>query len=173
MSKTAIFESDNTESPIQTIRQTMQVSLNDGGDAVVSFATNRGKGSGRQEMSVSDFREVVETLQHYADNGISEREEAHLSPADTIRQTIALEDGTLSFRTRSGKGAKPARIPLAQYEEVVELLCGTVDAVEAAGMSLSGAPSDESEDAPDLEDSEPSYEDEADLDDEEDDSDDE
>ena len=142
--KTAIFENDNTESPLQVIRQTMSVSLSDDGEARVSFATNRGKGSGAQVLAVDDFAEVVSTLQGYSDAGIEEREEEQLSPADTIRRTIRIEDGVVSFRTRSGKGAKPAKIPASQFAEVCELLSGTLSAVEAAGQSLS--PADEAAD---------------------------
>ncbi len=143
--KTAIFESDNSESPIQTIRQTMSVSLDDDGCPRVSFATNRGKGSGAQVLAVDDFAEVVETLQSYSDSGIDEREEEQLSPADTIRRTIRVEDGVVSFRTRSGKGAKPAKIPLGQFGEVCELLTGTLSAVQAAGQSLAPAASNEAD----------------------------
>ena len=139
MSKTAIFASENNESPLQTIRQTMQVSLDDSGNPSVSFATNRGKGSGAQSMSVADFRDAVDCLQYYVDNGIQESDAPTLSPAETIRQTISLSEGEVTFRTRSGKGSKPAKIPLAQFEEVVALLSGTVAAVEAAGGSLSPA----------------------------------
>jgi len=145
--KTAIFSNENTESPLQVIRQTMSVALSDEGAARVSFATNRGKGSGAQVINVDDYADVVSTLQDYADAGIEEREEEQLSPAETIRRTIRVEDGMVSFRTRSGKGAKPAKIPLAQFSEVCELLSGTVDAVQSAGQSL--APADE---APELED---------------------
>ncbi|MAG24230.1 hypothetical protein CMI47_01495 [Candidatus Pacearchaeota archaeon] len=144
--KTAIFTNDNTESPLQVIRQTMSVALSDEGSARVSFATNRGKGSGAQVISVDDYAEVVSTLQGYADAGIEEREEEALSPAETIRRTIRVEDGLVSFRTRSGKGAKPAKIPLAQFSEVCELLTGTVSAVEAAGQSL--APASDAGDEP-------------------------
>ena len=45
----------------------------------------------------------------------------------------------VSFRTRSGKGSKPAKIPLAQFGEVCALLTETVSAVEAAGNKLSPA----------------------------------
>ena len=147
--KTAIFSNDNTESPLQVIRQTMSVALSDAGSAQVSFATNRGKGSGAQVVGVDDYAEVAATLQDYADAGIEEREEESLSPAETIRRTIRVEDGIVSFRTRSGKGAKPAKIPLAQFNEVCELLSGTVEAVEAAGQSLAGTATDM---APELED---------------------
>jgi len=144
--KTAIFSNDNTESPLQVIRQTMSVSLSDVGSAQVSFATNRGKGSGAQVIDTDDYAEVAATLQGYADAGIEEREEETLSPAETIRRTIRVEDGIVSFRTRSGKGAKPAKIPLAQFNEVCELLSGTVEAVQSAGQSL--APADEAADEP-------------------------
>ncbi len=141
--KTAIFSSENTESPIQTIRQTMSVSLSEDGEAQVNFATNRGKGSGSQTISVDDYAEVVSTLQELSDSGIEEREEETLSPAETIRRTIRVEDGMVSFRTRSGKGAKPAKIPLSQFAEVCELLSSTVPAVEAAGGSLTAPEADE------------------------------
>jgi hypothetical protein len=153
MSKTAIFANENTESPIQTVRSTMQVSLNDDGCPVVSFATNRGKGSGAQSMSVTDFRDAIECLQYYAENGIEESGAVSLSPAETIRQTIAMNEGEVTFRTRSGKGAKPAKLPADQFAEVVALLAGTVDAVESAASSLSGdeTPADEDEDEASLE----------------------
>jgi hypothetical protein len=142
MSKTNIFESEHNESAVQTIRQTMSVSLEDG-TPVVRFAMNRGKGSGAQEMAVSDFREYVETLEHYSQNGIDEIPTADLSPAETVRQTIGLDDdGIISFRVRSGKGAKPAKVEAGEFGEVAELLRGTLEAVEAAAGRLSGTPAE-------------------------------
>ena len=142
MSKTNIFESEHNESAVQTIRQTMSVSLEDG-TPVVRFAMNRGKGSGAQEMAVSDFREYVETLEHYSQNGIDEIPTADLSPAETVRQTIGLDDdGIISFRVRSGKGAKPAKVEAGEFGEVAELLRGTLEAVEAAASRLSGTPAE-------------------------------
>lgn len=137
--KTSIFASENNESPVQVIRQTMSVSVDDDGTSSVNFATNRGKGSGSQTIPVADYAEVVSTLQEYADAGIEGREEENLSPAETIRRTIRVEDGVISFRTRSGKGSKPAKIPLAQFGEVCALLTDTVSSVEAAGVKLSPA----------------------------------
>ena len=149
--KTAIFQIENNESPIQTIRQTMSVSVDDDGTPLVSFATNRGKGSGSQTIPVADFAEVVSTLSELAESGIEEREQEQLSPAETIRRTASVEDGMVSFRTKSGKGSKPAKIPLGMFSEVCELLAGTVSAVEAAGDQLSApasdAPSDDGYDA--------------------------
>lgn len=139
MSKTNIFASEHNESAVQTVRSTMTVQLDDNGTPVVSFATNRGKGSGAQTMPVSEYREYVDTLSGYANDGIpDEADIEQLSPSETVRRTIRLEDGAISFRVRSGKGAKPAKIAADEFAEVVSLLEGTLDAVESAASQLTG-----------------------------------
>ena len=81
MSKTNIFASEHNESAVQTVRSTMTVQLDDNGTPVVSFATNRGKGSGAQTMPVSEYREYVSTLSGYASDGIpDEADIEQLSP---------------------------------------------------------------------------------------------
>ncbi len=136
--KTNIFASEHNESPAQVIRQTMAVSLNDDGEPVISFATNRGKGSGAQILPVEEYREYVETLENYVSDGIPETAEQELlSAAETVRRTIKQDDGVISFRVRSGKGAKPAKMPSGEFAEVVELLRSTLNAVEQAGQKLS------------------------------------
>ncbi len=144
--KTNIFANEHNESPAQVIRQTMAVSLSDLGESVITFATNRGKGSGAQTLPVDEFREYVETLEGYVKDGIPESEEELLSASETVRRTIKQEDGVISFRVRSGKGAKPARVTADDFSEVIELLRSTVDSVEAAGASLV-APADADADA--------------------------
>jgi len=142
--KTNIFANEHNESPAQVIRQTMAVSLSDNGESVITFATNRGKGSGAQTLPVGEFREYVETLEGYVKDGLPESgEEEMLSAAETVRRTIKQEDGVISFRVRSGKGAKPAKLAADDFSEVIELLRSTVDSVEAAGASL--APADEAD----------------------------
>jgi len=145
---TAIFQSDNTESPIQVVRSTMSVSLDESGTPVVSFATNRGKGTGAQVIPVAQFAEAVECLQGYVESGF-ESVASEPSVTDTIRSTISCEDGVVSFRVRSGKGAKPARIPADVFAEVIELLSGTVGAVQAAGASVAPAASDDADESDD------------------------
>ena len=136
-----IFENEVSQSAVQTIRETMSVSLDDDGLAMVSFAMNRGKGSGAQVMAVDDFSEYVATLEHYASNGIDEIPTDNLSPAETVRQTINLDDeGVISFRVRSGKGAKPAKVSADEFSEVASLLRSTLDAVQGAASQLSGTP---------------------------------
>ena len=136
--KTNIFSNDHSESPAQVIRQTMSVSLDSDGTPYISFAMNRGKGSGAQSMPIEEYREYVETLGDYVENGIPEGVETEqLSAAETVRRTIRNDEGEISFRVRSGKGSKPAKLPASDFSEVVELLRSTLDAVTAAGDSLS------------------------------------
>lgn len=132
----SIFTSEHSESPAAILRKTMSVSLSEDGTPMVSFALNRGKGSGKQSMPVSQFSDYVAALDEALSNGISEDSDENLSAADMVRKTIAQDDGIVSFRVRGGKGAKPAKLPVDNFSEVVTLLASTVDAVEAAGKNL-------------------------------------
>ena len=141
---TSIFENETSQSAVQTIRETMSVSLDDNGTPIVSFAMNRGKGSGAQVMPVADFAEYADTLEYYASNGIDEIPTENLSPAETVRHTIGLDDdGVISFRVRSGKGAKPAKVAAGEFSEVADLLRSTVEAVEGAASKLCGTSTQE------------------------------
>lgn len=132
-----IFENDSVENPVVLVRQTLAVKPNDEGQIMVSFTTNKGKGSGAQVLPASEFRDAIAVLADAAKNGISERKEDENLPAsEVIRRTIQVEDGFVSFRVKGGKGAKPARISLDHFAEVIALLAGTVDAVERAGNKL-------------------------------------
>jgi hypothetical protein len=131
-----IFANEHNESPAAILRQTMSVSLTDDGTPVVSFATNRGKGSGAQVVPVSEFAEYVSTLEDILDSGIPEDADEEVSAGEMVRRTIRQEDGVISFRVRGGKGAKPAKVSVDNFAEVVELLRSTVDAVESASETL-------------------------------------
>jgi hypothetical protein len=132
----SIFTSEHNESPAAILRKTMSVSLGDDGTPMVSFAVNRGKGSGRQSMPVSEFADYVGALEDTLEAGISGESDEALSAADMVRRTIRQDDGIVSFRVRGGKGAKPAKLPVDSFSEVVDLLASTVDAVEEAGSKL-------------------------------------
>ncbi|HAW53458.1 MAG TPA: hypothetical protein DCX29_00375, partial [Hyphomonas sp.] len=58
----SIFTSEHSESPAAILRKTMSVSLSEDGTPMVSFALNRGKGSGKQSMPVSQFSDYVAAL---------------------------------------------------------------------------------------------------------------
>jgi hypothetical protein len=132
----SIFENQQEESAIAIVRRTMQVFLADDGTPMVSFATNKGKGSGAQSMPVSEFREYVGTLRSIASEGIPEEDSVERSAAEMVRHTIKQDNGIISFRISSGKGSKPAKVASEEFSEVVELLQGTVDAVEDAASSI-------------------------------------
>jgi hypothetical protein len=132
----SIFTSEHSESPAAILRKTMSVSLGDDGTPMVSFAVNRGKGSGRQSLPVSEFADYVGALEDALEAGVSEESDEALSAADMVRRTIRQDEGIVSFRVRGGKGAKPAKLPVDSFSEVVDLLSSTVDAVEEAGSKL-------------------------------------
>ena len=138
-----IFIDETTEDVVDTIKQTMSVKLDEAGAAAVSFATNRGKGSGAQQIEVDSFDEYVAALEEVVHNGLPEQVSYNLSPAEMVRETIRNVDGMITFRVRNGKGSKPAKIPADRYSEVVSLLRSTVDLVEKAADSL--AESEDSE----------------------------
>ena len=133
----SIFANESSENPVTLIRQTLKVAPNDDGNVMASFVTNKGKGSGTQVLPFAEFRSAVGVLVAAAKDGVPELEEDENIPADEmVRRTLRIEDGVVSFRVKSGKGSKPARIPLADFADVVALLASTVDAVESAGKKL-------------------------------------
>ena len=86
-------------------------------------------------MPVGEFR-VRAALSDIAANGIPEEAVEQLSAAESVRRTIAMKDGIVSFRVRSGKGSEACKVPSSDLGDVVSLLASTVDAVEKAGKSL-------------------------------------
>ena len=132
-----IFSNEHNESPVAILRQTMSVSLDDDGTPVVSFAVNKGKGSGSQTIPVSEFADYIEALEEVLEAGIPEESDEDLTAAEMVRKTIKAEDGVISFRVKGGKGAKPAKVGAGDFSDVVNLLRSTVDAVEAAADQLS------------------------------------
>jgi hypothetical protein len=133
----SIFQNDSAENPVTLVRQTLKVLPNDDGEVIATFTTNKGKGSGAQVLPFAQYREAVAVLVDAATNGIPElAEDESLPAAEVIRRTLSVEDGIVSFRVKSGKGAKPARLSLADFKAVAELLSSTVEAVETAGKAL-------------------------------------
>ncbi len=131
-----IFGSD-AESTIALVKSTTKVAPDENGQVMVSFTTNKGKGSGAQVMHYTDFRDAVAVLVDAATNGIPEvTEDENIPAAEMVRRTIRVEDGIVSFRVKGGKGAKPARIALEDFAAVCALLQSGVDEVEARGASL-------------------------------------
>lgn len=121
---------------VDVVRRTIEVSDTEDGDVVVSFHTARGRGTSPVTLSVSDFDSVVDALTHYAENGVN-RSEDNRSPADMIHETISIDDdGVVSFRTRSGRGSRPTRIPVEEFSAVVSLLAETREGVQSAADEI-------------------------------------
>ena len=132
-----IFINESSENPVNLIRQTLSVKRDDNGRPSVTFVTNKGKGSGSQSLPVSELSQVLSVLRDAIDNGINEDDEEQSIPAhEVVRRTIAIEDGIVSFRVKSGKGAKPARIPLTQMNDVLNLLESALPAIEKHAANL-------------------------------------
>ena len=133
----SIFSTDDAENPIVLVKATLKVQPDDNGNVIAQFVTNKGKGSGMQVMPFTDYRAAIGVLVDAANNGIPEFAEEGNIPADEmVRRTLTVEDGIVSFRVKSGKGAKPARIPMEHFKAVVELLASGCDKVEAAGAAF-------------------------------------
>ena len=126
----SIFNTAKAEDALTVARETLSVVQNDQGEICVGFTTNRGKGSGLQMVPFTEFPAFVQELARIANEGIPEQ--GAKSAVDMLRQTIANEDGILSFRASSGKGAKPARVAEGQLAAVAKMLEKAIPAIQAA-----------------------------------------
>ena len=129
--KTAIFNINKTEDAVTVVRDTLSLVQDDTGQVFVAFTTNKGKGSGLQHVKADEFPALLAEFRKVADEGIPERE-GSASAIDVFRRTIYNEDGTLSFRTSDGKGAKPAKVDAAEFAKVVKVLEDALPAIQAA-----------------------------------------
>jgi hypothetical protein len=112
-------------------------------ECVVEFSVNEGKGTGRQVIPVSEFRDYVAALQGIIDSGYHEPEGADRTtyiPTNVVaaqsfkmvppRDEKGGERSVVSVRCTGGKGAKPMLIPRDQFAEVVQTLDGIAQNIE-------------------------------------------
>jgi len=131
-----LFASTVAASALNTARESIEVGMNDDGIAVVKVAFARGKGTGAQEIPVSDFPAVIDALAGYAENGIQKSAKV-FSPVDMLHATISLnEDDRVSFRVGSGKGAKPTHLAPDELAGVVAFLRDVLPQVQKAAKTL-------------------------------------
>ena len=131
-----LFVSSVNSSALAVARDTIEVGLNDAGTPVVRVAFARGKGTGAQEIPVSDMPAVIDALSGYAENGLN-RSVKVFSPVDMLHATIGLnEDDRVTFRVGSGKGAKPTNLATDELSEVVTFLREVLPTVQAAAKKL-------------------------------------
>ena len=131
-----LFVNTTAASALATARESIEVGLNDDGVAVVRFALARGKGTGAQEIPVSDLPAFIEAFSVYAKDGIHKTSKA-LSPVDMLHATISnTEDDRITFRIGTGKGAKPTNLAPGEMGDVVKFLRETLPTVQAAASKV-------------------------------------
>jgi hypothetical protein len=151
-----LFDNEVSENPVTILKDSIEIKIDeverDGEvslEPIVSYAVNRGKGTGAQKVPLSEFPEYLESLQDFRDNGFDEAQIEGYRPAgEVVRETMSLQKPTeayettddngntvtkrrpikdaepniVSFRAKTGKGSKPARIQLDQFGDVVGIL---------------------------------------------------
>lgn len=131
-----LFASTVNLSAVAVARESIEVGINDAGTPVVRVAFARGKGTGAQEIPVSDLPAVIEALNGYAVNGLN-RSAKVFSPVDMLHATMSLnEDDRIQFRVGSGKGAKPTNLGTDELSQVVQFLNEVLPTVQAAAKKL-------------------------------------
>jgi hypothetical protein len=131
-----LFVNTAAASALQTARDSIEVGLNDDSIPVVKVAFARGKGTGSQEIPVSDLPAVIDALAGYAENGINKSAKI-FSPVDMLHATITLnEDDRVAFRVGSGKGAKPTHLAPNELAGVVAFLREVLPQVQKAAKGL-------------------------------------
>jgi len=100
------------------LRETSQIGRDDAtGELVFAFAANSERGAGAQVVPVNEMSAVLEYLNDVAANGIPSSDGGTLA---TVRNSIKVtDDGCYSFRTTDGQGAKPMKVSVEVFADVV------------------------------------------------------
>jgi hypothetical protein len=131
-----LFATTTNQSALSIARESIEVGLNDDGVTVVKVAFARGKGTGSQEIPVSDLPAVIEALNGYSTNGINKSAKI-FSPVDMLHATIAMNDeDRVTFRVGSGKGAKPTHLAPTELGDVVTFLRDVLPQIQKAAKTL-------------------------------------
>jgi len=155
--------------PCKIVRGTIRViskvvPVPDGGKEerlCVTFSTKRGKGNGAQVVLVEEFADFVHALRDASNDGFETAEtvKAYRPASEVAMDTLSLsgptdDDGnptgdadTVNFRVRGGKGAKPARIPLADVDSVISYLEGRIPKLEQVLEQVNAARENEADEA--------------------------
>ena len=98
------------------LHETAQIARDDSnGELVFAFSANSERGAGGQVIPVDQVPAVLEYLNDVAANGIPDADGGVLA---TVRNSIKIEDGYISFRTTDGQGAKPMKITVGAFPQV-------------------------------------------------------
>lgn len=119
-----LFNNESKATLVGNIRESIRIE-----DGNISFKVNTGKGSGEQTISLADFRPVVQTLKGYVEAGVTGGSTDE-SPVDTIKRTIGIDEGVISFRLGNGKGSKPVKVSAEDFGPVVAFLENCLNEIE-------------------------------------------
>lgn len=132
-----LFADPKLTDAVTIARESIEVGLSEAGIPVVRFALARGKGTGQQEVAVSEFPAFLDALGDYAENGVNEQAGKVLSPVDMLHATIGMtEEGEVAFRVGGGKGSKPTRLAPTSLPGVVKFFRDNMGRIESAAASI-------------------------------------
>lgn len=119
-----LFNTVKHTNAVTKARETADLLIDEeSGEHILSVAFCGGKGTGAQQINVSRFNDFVAALSHYAENGVQKAAKPDMNEIDILHSSIGIDDeGMISFRTSSGRGAKPTRISPDQLSNVVAYL---------------------------------------------------
>lgn len=136
-----LFLAATLTDPTAIARDTMEVGLNEAQTPVVRFALARGKGTGSQEVPVSDLPAFVDALEGYSRDGINKIQRT-LNAVDMLHATIGLDEddsSIVTFRVGGGKGSKPTRVSQGSLAGVVAFLREVTPQINKAAKNLNKA----------------------------------
>lgn len=131
----SIFGAPKATNALDVLRETLTLDLVER-EKVVSFATERGRGTASMEVPIGDFAEVCETIAILANTKSEEEDLSSLSPAEMIRRTWKVSEGEVSFRIKSGRGNRSIKVPIDQIHDVAEFLVNAIEPIENASAKL-------------------------------------
>ena len=140
-----LFNTAKNTDAVTKARETANLSFDEEtGEHTLSIAFCGGKGTGAQVVRASLFNEFVDALAHYAENGVPKSPRPEMNEVQILHSSIAMEeDGLISFRTTSGRGAKPTRIHPDQLQSVVKYLRDEVAPTLEKAMDIAEENDDE------------------------------
>ena len=119
-----LFNTVKHTNAVTKARETADLLIDeDSGEHILSVAFCGGKGTGAQQINVSRFDDFVNALAYYAENGVQKAAKPDMNEVDILHSSIGIDDeGMISFRTQSGRGAKPTRFKPDQLPAIVAYL---------------------------------------------------
>lgn len=144
--------------PIARMKDTIavterEIDRGDGPESVpcLSFSTGEGRGTGSEVVPLDELEEYVGVLSHYVEEGIDavvQEDEGYRPSYEIIQDSIKLVQSEeaadkVSFRSRTGKGAKPQTFEHARFGDVVKILNAVVPQVESLREQFETAKAEE------------------------------